>query len=503
MKYSFLIGLLIALAFIAGCLAEKKRSGEDLAKTYCGSCHLSPEPGLLDKNTWQVSILPVMGSKLGIEFYDGQYVAALTGNKNKAGEQSSISFTDWIKLVDYYIAESPSQMPAQNRQKIKEYSKSFIVRTPLSSDDNPSSTLIKIDPGNNVIYVGNASDSSLSAFGKDLNLVGKVKIGKIAVHLDFNENLLVPGSRSGVLTNIGNFFPGNQTTGTVDSFYIPANKLIRIGAVVKDSLPRPVQTTTIKTSYGNPDYLVCGFGHEKGALYYLSKKNGQTSYEKNLLSQLPGAISAYIDDYNNDGLPDFTVLFAQGDEGIYLFTNKGNGNFESRRILRFPPVYGSTSFEMQDINGDGLTDIIYTCGDNYDLSRVLKNYHGIYIYINRGNNHYEQEFFFPINGCYKAIARDFDKDGDIDIAAISFFPDIKQPEESFVYLENNGRLQFSPYTIPGFNNGRWITMDAADIDSDGDEDIVIGSMLLKDSITVVSHQKARLPFLALLNTTKP
>ena len=66
-----------------------------------------------------------------------------------------------------------------------------------------------------------------------------------------------------------------------------------------------------------------------------------------------GAIKVYVDDYNHDGLPDIWALFAQGEEGIFLFTNKGNGNFEQRQVLRFPPVYGSSSFEIIDLNNDG------------------------------------------------------------------------------------------------------------------------------------------------------
>ena len=80
---------------------------------------------------------------------------------------------------------------------------------------------------------------------------------------------------------------------------------------------------------------------------------------------------------------------------------------------------------------------------------------------------------------HKAVARDFDQDGDLDIAAISFFPDYeKSPEESFVYLENRGGLNFEPRTFPGSARGRWITMDAGDLDGDGDLDIVLGSLTL-------------------------
>ena len=60
------------------------------------------------------------------------------------------------------------------------------------------------------------------------------------------------------------------------------------------------------------------------------------------------------------------------------------------------------------------------------------------------------------------MAADFNNDGDLDIAAISYFPDFKnQPQESFVYLENEGNFQFKPYAIKEFNEGHWLTMDMA------------------------------------------
>ncbi len=135
--------------------------------------------------------------------------------------------------------------------------------------------------------------------------------------------------------------------------------------------------------------------------------------------------------------------FAQGDESIIRYTNKGKGNFNKEVLLRFPPSYGSSYFELDDFNKDSYPDILYTCGDNADYSPVLKPYHGVYIFMNDGKNHFEQKFFFPINGCYKAMAKDFDGDGDLDIAGISFFADYKhQPEEGFVCLENTGSLGF-------------------------------------------------------------
>jgi hypothetical protein len=133
--------------------------------------------------------------------------------------------------------------------------------------------------------------------------------------------------------------------------------------------------------------VVCEFGNLIGSLSWLENK-GDNKYERHIIRAVPGAIRAYVNDYNHDGLPDLWVLFAQGDEGIFLFTNQGHGRFTQQTLIRFPPCYGSSSFELVDFNKDGYPDILYTCGDNADFSPVLKPYHGIYIYLNDGHNHF-------------------------------------------------------------------------------------------------------------------
>src|SRR5690606_10825890 len=147
------------------------------------------------------------------------------------------------------------------------------------------------------------------------------------------------------------------------------------------------------------------------------------NFRKHILRPLPGAIRTELRDINNDGLTDIIAMMAQGDEGIFLYKNQGGGKFLEERLLHFPPTYGSIYFEMVDMNGDGYADILATNGDNGDYPPILKAYHGIRVYLNTKQNKFEEAFFLPMNGAGKAMAVDFDKDGDLDIASISFFPD--------------------------------------------------------------------------------
>jgi len=289
------------------------------------------------------------------------------------------------------------------------------------------------------------------------------------------------------------------------------------GKIKIDSTPlfselrRPVQIVPVDLNNdGRQDYVVCEFGNLVGALSWMENM-GNNKFARHVLRASPGAIKAYINDYNRDGAPDIWVLFAQGEEGIFLFTNKGSGIFEAKEVLRFPSSYGSSYFEFADLNKDGHPDIIYTCGDNADFSPILKPYHGVYIFFNDGANQFQQKYFFPIDGCYKAIARDFDGDGDLDIATISFFADYEhQPEESFVYLENEGNslnggaeLKFKPYSFPEAKLGRWLTMDAGDIDGDGRLDLVLGNFSLSaPGMKSVNNWKNFVPFVVLKNTSK-
>jgi FG-GAP-like repeat len=72
------------------------------------------------------------------------------------------------------------------------------------------------------------------------------------------------------------------------------------------------------------------------------------------------------------------------------------------------------------------------------------------------------------------LARDYDDDGDLDIAAISFFADYsKNQDEGFLYLKNEDGNSFKSYSLPESRAGRWLTMDAGGLDGDEKIDLVL------------------------------
>ncbi len=503
MNVAIKIQIICLLGFMlnSACSDEPNQAPESLAKTYCGSCHGFPDPSLLDKTGWKMNVLPAMSTKLGLKQFFDEYYADV----RKDSGQQIVSVENWNKIVEYYLKNAPDSLPPQNRPPIEQITSRFEARAPsMDAKIFPSATYVRIDPGNQWIYAANALDSSLLIFNSELRQIARISLHGVIVDIDFGNEMNKGGSRGGVITNIGIINPNDFKTGTADSFQIDQDgRLIYLKRVIQN-LPRPVQISgTDLNNDGMKDFLVCGFGNQKGQMSWMQAKE-DGSFQENIILSQPGAIKAYIEDVNKDGLKDIWAMFAQGRESIYLFTNKGKGTFEMKTILDFPPIYGSTYFEFADFNKDGHQDILYTCGDNADLtSKSLKNYHGIYIYINNGKNEFENKFFFPINGCYKAVARDFDLDGDLDISAVSFFADYKnQPKEAFVYLENGGNMNYKPFTIDKYAAGKWITMDAADADGDGDEDIVIGSLAPESDLSSSGEAQSKVLFLLLENKTK-
>lgn len=466
---------------------EAQHSGPELAQRYCQGCHMLPEPDRLDRNTWQHAVLPAMGHRLGI--YEAPGVRDTLFEPGPAGEllrqagvfpeSPTISAAVWRKLVDHYVGEAPDRLPPQPPRQIREGVPGFRVRVPTFRTDPPLTTLVAIDTASAVIYLGDTKQdfSTLEILLRAGEPIQSIGLESAPVHLR-----LVADSAYVLLT--GGFLPTDEPAGLLRKLFRSPGADQYAGAMrVLDGLSRPVHASYADLNAdGTEDVVVSEFGFRLGRLAWY-ERTPDGGFRQHVLKPLPGAIRTFVRDVNDDGLPDIVALMAQGDEGVFLFVNRGGGEFREERLLRFPPSHGSTDIHLHDFDGDGHFDILYVNGDNGDYLPIPRPYHGLRVFINDGENRFTEAFFFPLHGAYRALARDFDADGDLDVAVVAFYPDYgRSPVESFVYLENRGSLTFEASTFAEASRGRWLTMDAGDLDGDGDEDLVLGSFVGFDPV---------------------
>ena len=496
--------LSIFLAALFSCRpSAEERQGRELAAKYCSGCHLTPEPALLDKTTWREGVLPIMGVYLGFypevptpssESFYHEYLAS-----GAFPAQPLLSEAEWVVLQEYFTKFSP--------EKLVPISRDLRPGTRWVADDEKATAPGPTLPATTAILF----DSTTRRLWVADNIHQKIYLEK----LDGTptDSLGAPGPVSAIarssdgflVTTLGSIAPSERAEGSVSRVRRDAASGRYLQETLLTDLHRPVQTLEVDLDRdGQNELVVCEFGFLTGRLAYW-KKDSAGTYQSRPLSPTAGALKVLATDWNRDGWPDLLALFGQGDERVSVFINKKGKGFQEKVLLRFPPSYGSMDFDLQDFDRDGRPDLLYVCGDNADYSRVLKPYHGLYIFRNEGDGVFEKKYFFPVNGAYRAKVRDFDRDGDLDVAVVSFFADYaRTPHESFVYLEASGPFSFRGFTTPHGQRGRWVALEAGDVDHDGDTDLILANSAVADGFDQVHDALWRHspPYLILKNTTR-
>jgi len=448
--------------------------GQQLFKTYCQTCHMAPDPKSLTKNIWQYNVLPVMAARMGIIYPGFDPLRGLSDeekaivNKNHIiPDQPMLDQDKWNKLVHYIINSAPDSIAFDRSRLTRSSELNQFVRSDVKLDDSHRPSLItgiKFDSTIKTLWVSNFYNQALAwRYGK--GVVKTIKTASPVVDFNFYKG-------DTYFTQIGKLYPTELSLGT----YAKLDDTTLID--ILGPLHRPVHAEIDDLNNdGTPEIITCNFGNKVGSLS-LFHKNKKGTYTEDVLLPMPGAVKCYVRDMNGDGKKDIVAVFAQGDESVYIFYQKDDLKFRAKRVLRFPPNYGTTDLYLVDYNHDHLTDIVTVHGDNADYSDILKPYHGIRLSINTGKESFQEKFFYPIYGVTKVIADDFDHDGDIDFVATSFFPDFQRlTYESFIYLENvdQDKYTFKAYTQKTGIPLKTLTLEEADIDGDGDMDIIAGN----------------------------
>lgn len=505
-KASFLSITFLSFLAIYACkdasVADMKR-GQELAKIHCISCHDFPDPDLVDQTTWEQYILPRMGYMLGIGINDS--VKEVLFEKGSGGQhvreagvfpkQPLLEEKEWQAIKAYFLHNAPESLPYPALAPITDSLSLFEPKLPQLRMNPPSTTLLKVEE-NGGLLLGDAHTQSMLSLDTKLNLEKAAKLKEGLVHSIQEKDFLY-------LTLMGSFSPTDADTGMF--IFLPLNEQGKPEIIIPN-LRRPVHSKLADLDGdGAKDIIICEFGKWTGELAWWKNK-GAEGLEKKVLRAKAGATRIEVLE-NEEGLPDLLALFGQGDEGLFYYKNLGEGNFEEQKVISFPSSYGMSAMELVDWNQDGAMDVILCSGDNADYPAIVKPYHGIYLYLNDGENNFTQAWFQALPGAYGTRTGDFDQDRDLDIAVISFFPDYDaELPRAFVYLENVGKDEFKVSTFKDAEKlGRWIVLDSGDIDKDGDEDIVLGSLAFEvrgDAARVEYWAENGIPFVVLENQLK-
>ena len=291
--------------------------------------------------------------------------------------------------------------------------------------------------------------------------------------IDFDKD----GDKDIMVAVLGLIFPSNDKIGSVvilendgkNHFTkrIVAEKIARVSDVRAGDLDGD----------GDLDLAVAQFGYDDGETRWIENL-GNWQFKSHILQNLSGPINVEIVDIDKDGDLDIISLVSQEWEEIYGYINDGKGNFTSKLIWGSSNEdFGSSGIYITDLDKDGDDDILYTNGDAFDyIPPQGRPWHGVQWLENKGNMNFEFHRICKFIGAYNARPVDIDKDGDLDIFCVSGFNLWEKPEsQSFIWLENNGKMQFTIHNIAN-SPTHLITLEPGDFNNDGLMDFVTGGM---------------------------
>jgi len=203
-------------------------------------------------------------------------------------------------------------------------------------------------------------------------------------------------------------------------------------------------------------------GGSQGVSWYRNE-NGIGSFSSRITISITenGVSSVYAGDLDGDGDMDVAVALSGDDKIVWYENTDGLGVFGAEQVLSANADVASR-VRIADVDGDDDMDVIATSNDD-DKITWFENLDG---FGNFGTETFIDSFLGNMRSLHIS---DMDGDGDMD-----FLTATDQDDNIKWYNNTDGLGSFSAYTITKTATGGKI-IHAADIDGDGDKDILSAS----------------------------
>lgn len=465
-KLTFALVISLTMQYLAQASAEEKQqvkvASEQTVKQYCSVCHKLPSPDLMPAKDWPNAVkvmTDLYNTRIGHEIVNTEVSRAISA---------------------YYYLNAPVQLPILPYYNDTHSKQRFIVNTSLEKSHSPlvlniHAVDLGLKPGVEFL-VGDAEKKQVLLLNYNQGKWHETVLANVDIPLhsevfDYDND----GDKDIIIADLGSFLPNEELVGKVIVLIQTSPGVFKKGTLLEGvgriTDVRPVDID----NDGDLDIAVAIFGGGTvGGLEWIENL-GNGKHKKHSLLNDGGALNISPVDLNNDGKIDFVSLIAQEHEIAIALINKGNGVFEYKKLAQAPhPMFGFTSMELVDLDGDKDMDIVLTNGDALDLQPDPKPYHGVQWLENKGNYHFQYHEIGRFYGAAKAVAGDLDNDGDMDVVASSWnnYWQDKQ-RQGLVWYENNGEQQFTRHNIAN-RPKQIVTLELEDITGNGLLDIVAG-----------------------------
>ncbi|MEO8074698.1 MAG: VCBS repeat-containing protein [Acidobacteriota bacterium] len=465
-------------------------AGELQARATCGGCHSYPPPDILPRSAWRDEFVRMM-------FFRDNRIPP-SGPAIRFNRTLQLP-ADMEQALTFYTSGAPEHLPAPEPWPDAAESPVQFVRSGLSMPDMPGTPavanvqLVDLDGDNRLDILGTDMRQGLVFSGHPANAPDGLSIIASIPHPSHVALTDVDGDgvKDLLVADLGEFFPADHDKGAV--IWLRGLGQRKFSAFWLDGWPRVADVESADfNGDGRNDLAVAAFGWRKtGSVTIVENKTtnaAQPAFANHVIDPRPGAIHIIPVDLNHDGKMDFVTLLAQEHETVLAYLNQGTGDFtfEQKVIYKAPhPNWGSSGIQLVDLDRDGDLDILLTHGDTFD-DGIVKPYHGIQWLENTGGYPFVEHTLAQLPGVHRAEAADLDGDGDLDIVACALLAGGSDVNEktlpALVWLEQTKPGTFVRHTIE-IGMPRHATLDVGDIDGDGDIDIVTGNFSIDTPAT--------------------